>query len=218
MNQITIPEEKVANMKAYVEKVTHAVNTLEITDETSLEQAINAGSGIKKALNKLEADRKIWVKPLNDQVKALNTTFKYYTEPLKELEKKVKAKMIVYHTEQREKQEAERRRVEAERQKKLAELEAQKKKEQDEVKKQEIEKQQEETANMPDMTEAPPKTTRSEHGKSTVKERWNFEVLDKNKVPEQYKIVDEKAVRQAIRDGEREIVGIRIFKNLNISL
>lgn len=41
---------------------------------------------------------------------------------------------------------------------------------------------------------------------------WDYEVIDGNKVPRLFLTIDEKEVRAAIKDGEREIPGLKIFQ------
>ena len=47
--------------------------------------------------------------------------------------------------------------------------------------------------------------------KATRKSKWVHEVADKTEVPLKFLMVDDKAVKAAIRDGVRDIPGIRIF-------
>jgi fused signal recognition particle receptor len=47
-------------------------------------------------------------------------------------------------------------------------------------------------------------------GAAQVRKVWKHEVLDVDAVPREYLVVDERAIRQAIRDGVRAIPGVRI--------
>ena len=47
---------------------------------------------------------------------------------------------------------------------------------------------------------------------------WDFEVLDKSQLPLEYLKVDETAIRNAIRNGERDIAGLNIFQKPQLSL
>jgi hypothetical protein len=59
--------------------------------------------------------------------------------------------------------------------------------------------------------EQPKKKLVSESGASvTMVDHWVFEIVDKEQVPEEYKMVDDKAVNAAIRQGVREIPGLLI--------
>lgn len=54
----------------------------------------------------------------------------------------------------------------------------------------------------------------------TVQSRlvWTFKIADKLKVPSEYLIVDEKKVREAIRNGIREIEGIEIYQEEKLAV
>ena len=45
---------------------------------------------------------------------------------------------------------------------------------------------------------------------------WNFEILDPYKVPREFCKPDETLIRQSIKDGAREIPGVRIFEETKI--
>lgn len=48
---------------------------------------------------------------------------------------------------------------------------------------------------------------------------WTFEIVDESKVPDEYKIIDEKAIRGVVKatKGKMQIPGIRIFQKSNIA-
>ena len=59
---------------------------------------------------------------------------------------------------------------------------------------------------------AKPVTVRGDYGSSSsIRKTWKFEVTDSNEVPRQYMSINEIAVRAAIREGARDIPGLRIF-------
>lgn len=51
---------------------------------------------------------------------------------------------------------------------------------------------------------------RSASGSVATRKRWTHEIVDESRIPRQYMKVDEQAIRQAIRDGAREIPGVKI--------
>jgi hypothetical protein len=57
-----------------------------------------------------------------------------------------------------------------------------------------------------------PAPLRSASARIAERKRWTFEVVDAAKVPDRFKVVDDKAIRQAVKDGERQIAGVRIFQ------
>jgi hypothetical protein len=58
-----------------------------------------------------------------------------------------------------------------------------------------------------------PTVTRTETGSVHQREHWDFELEDISKVGREYLMVDEKKVRQAVKDGVRSIPGFKIFLN-----
>lgn len=53
-------------------------------------------------------------------------------------------------------------------------------------------------------------------GESQTQKHWTFEVVDITKVPVLYLDVDTAVVRAAIRDGERDIPGLRIYQEESV--
>ena len=45
-----------------------------------------------------------------------------------------------------------------------------------------------------------------------VQMRWNYEIIDRNQVPNGYWVIDEAAIKAAIASGERNIPGVRIYE------
>lgn len=58
-----------------------------------------------------------------------------------------------------------------------------------------------------------PVAIRGEYGSTAFAvERWDYEIVDLEAVPDGYWTIDDEAVRQAITEGVRDIPGLRIFK------
>jgi len=49
-------------------------------------------------------------------------------------------------------------------------------------------------------------------------DRWDFEVTNPLEIPRQYLAVDAKAVRKALKEGQRDIPGLRIFQKAQIKV
>ncbi|MDF9799089.1 hypothetical protein OKW21_004352 [Catalinimonas alkaloidigena] len=52
----------------------------------------------------------------------------------------------------------------------------------------------------------------AQHSIDGVRKVWTFEVKDLSQVPRHYLMLDEQKVRQAIREGKRDIAGLSIFQ------
>lgn len=59
---------------------------------------------------------------------------------------------------------------------------------------------------------------RSDSAVSSAVPVWKHEVIDAGAVPRQYLIVDEMAIRAAIKAGIREIPGVRIFEEMEMRI
>lgn len=199
-------EDAIAQMLAEADSIT-------ITDEASAEKAVEIASRAKKAAKNLEAARKAFVADPNNYVKEVNGLTKYYAEKLAAVERGIGAKHAVYQRAV----EAERRRLEeearkeAERLRKAAEEEARKAAE-------EAKANGEEPPAPPQVeitTPAVPKTdnvVRSQAGTAHVRQDWKFEIKNAAAVPREYLMVDERAIREAVKNGVREIPGVRVYQ------
>jgi hypothetical protein len=167
---------------------------------------------VKAQLRKAEDARKALVKPLNDHVKWINQQFKDATEDLRQADEVGRFKIQGYERERARlaREEAERRRREEE-ERLLAEAEARAAEgadqEADEILETEI----------PEAPKAAP--TRGDFGSSTVTRKvWKFRVKNLAQVPAAFIRLDEQAVRQAIRDGSREIEGLEIYEDIEVAI
>jgi len=53
----------------------------------------------------------------------------------------------------------------------------------------------------------------AEEGSFNFRDTWEFEVVNFERVPLKYSMVDVEAVKQAVKDGVREIPGLRIYQD-----
>jgi len=58
---------------------------------------------------------------------------------------------------------------------------------------------------------------RTEAGSATQRKVWKHEITDEAQVPREYLMIDEAKVRQAVKQGIREIPGVRIFEHTEIA-
>ena len=177
----------------------------EINSKEEQEQATKVLSLIKKDLKEIDSKRKFILEPINSLTKEINTIAKATTSILEDMETTTKNKMSVFANklilEQKKAEQEERERV---------------KKEQEKIN-HEAQKLGCEPVVIPEIVQEKPKTTiRTETGTSYTKEVWNFKITDISKVPLDYLIVDEKNVREAIKNGIRNIDGLEIFSENKI--
>ena len=165
--------------------------SMSITSDKTFETAAQFLSGIAASKKKIEERRKFFVKPLNDQVDRINDLFKGYLRPLNEAREIIDGKLISWNR----KKEAERL-VEEARIREEAEKLAKKTK----VSVQEI------------LESAPVAEVQKTTGTLTITKRWSYEVIDSLVVPKEYLTVDEVKIGKAVREGVREIKGVKIYE------
>ncbi len=173
------------------------VKSLEIKTKDDVGFGSAIGTVINGQLKTIEAERLEITRPLNDALTAANNLFKRLKAPFQEAKELLTDKITEWHTkeETRIREENEKREREEIRRRKI----------QDSHK----DRGHKVSDEIPVVDSIAPKDNKI--GSGHITKTWTFEVLDKNKVPEIFKKVDEVEVRDAIRAGKREIPGLRIF-------
>lgn len=162
-----------------------------VDDEHDLGLAAEALNIIRAWVKRIEDARTALVKPLNDHVAWINGQFRELTEPVKGADLRIKALMSQYRTRLEQERQAEiRRREEAAR----ANVNV-------------------ETGELPPVTVVPaaPTTIQTPTGGATFRTIWKWEVVDMEKVPRMFLAVDPGKLTAAVRQGVRDIPGVRIY-------
>lgn len=170
---------------------------LEVFDDQTRDYTVGFLGKIATAKKGLEAQRQLFVKPLNDQVKTINEKFKEFTQPVLDADRIARDKVSAYQVEQQ--------RLAAEAQRQAIE---------------EARRKTEETGEMAPviLPLEPERVVRTDTGKAYTRMVWDFRIIDPVKVPEQYKVVDERRIRAAISSGLREISGCEIFQKAELTV
>jgi hypothetical protein len=193
-----------------------------VNDPKQVEWASALLGEIAKLQKTAEARRVWFVGPLDKHVKSINLLFKSIVAPLVEADKTLRYKVLTYRETERRRVIAEQERIRAAAA--LAEAER--------VLQQQAAKLA--AAALPliedDLPEetgpvraavpvqeaqapAPPApTVRTALGTTTARRIMDFELTDISLVPKQFLLLDETAIRIAIRQGLREMPGIRIYE------
>lgn len=176
------------------------VNGLIVTDEGSAKLATDYGVAISTYLKKLEERRKFLVQPLVDGQRRINSEFKGITERFEAMKEALKGKLLSYRDIVESKA-----RAKQEKMNKMAK----------ENGLPEIEKSQVENA------------VKSSVGQSFSTKRWTWKVVDEDKIPREFFIVDELQVNKLMRAHQKvvagvssmdlKIEGIEFFQEENIS-
>lgn len=213
-----------------VKSLHETIMSLSVVDETTNTNAAELLGGVKARMKRIEELRTSFVKPLNDQVKLINNTFKKESEPLEVYEEKIKNEMKIYYlTEQKRLQEdSERRRTEFEAsEKKRIEEEERLKKEKETATIEEQEKLDELIKEMSvptvqEVVEMPKQTVRATTATVSMKTVWKYEITDQDalmKAYPQFFIPDAKKIQEFVMnsrvEGERD--GLRMYQDTIIA-
>jgi len=148
---------------------------------------------LKDAENNLEAKRVTFTAPLNQSLKAINDTFRQLRTPIEQARMVLTNAILAWKRAENErlaKEEARRRAIQESHAEKGHEVSA------------------------PVVLERP----EAKIGNTQTVKVWTFGIVDIAQIPDAYKLVNETAVRQAIREGVREIPGVRIFQEERLSI
>lgn len=185
------------------------VDACVIWDPESLNKAADLGKFLVETKKLVEMERKRITDPLNKSLKAANSLFKKFSDPLDRSEIVLKGKIAAYRRD-------EERRI-AEEKRKIAEEERKRAEEAIRLK---IDILEVDTI-PPPVVDAAPKA-RGTFGSVVPQKRWTYsikkEAFDEagnvlpNLIPAQFLMVDDRKVKEAISAGVRDIPGIEIFQ------
>lgn len=218
-------------LKAEVTIFVEPCMTLTVTTPQECEMALVALKDVKRITNKIEDRRKELTKPLVDLQKKYNSYAKEISEPLDKAEAHIKSglrkwelKLEQERIEAFKKAEEERKKAEAEA---LAKLEAQK--EEAEAMSMFMDAKESKKAEIVAMAEADRTVVEIEqrqkeaqkeimsHKVTGARKVWTFEITGENEIPRAFLSIDEKKIRAAIKDGVRDIPGVRIYQETTIA-
>lgn len=210
-------QSTLTTIKSDVVEIKDEIQKIIVSNDEQMDLASEFLSKVKTRINRVEAKRKKYVGPLNAQVKKINADFKAVKSPYEEMERIVKGRIGAYVTQKRKEQE-EKEREEKRRQQEEARKLAEKEKISNQKAAAQLRKEREEqNALKPKDAEIAPKTSSTtEKGKVVTKVVTKFEVTDPSKVPDMYKVVDEKLIRQAVNNGTKRIAGVRIYEDTQV--
>ena len=196
----------VQQLKAEIKKLIEYANNAEITDADTCVMVTDDLSMMRKLKKALETSRVDYVKPLNDEVAAINQLYKDISGPLAIADRSLEAKMIGW-------QRAEILRIETERAEALL-IQVQAETVVNEVTGEVIEAEVEAPA-IPDM---PDKIQRGQVGSASLKQKPKYAIVKPELVPWRYWIIDEKKVDREVKAGVDDIPGIDIWMESGLNV
>lgn len=180
---------------AIVEPLIESSRALSIESAHDLNKAVENLSELNRWNDRVEEDRLKLTKPLNDALKEINGRYRPIREALEGVIKGLREKMSQYASK------VEKARQEAEM--KLSERVAS------------GGLKMETAVRKLEGIEAMEKTVEGEGGKVTFVEVDKFEVVDFKLLPDEYKLVNESAIRLAKKEGV-EVAGVRYWKEQSV--
>jgi len=206
--------ESIDAQKKEIEQSTKALvaraTKFQITDPASLQKSSGILSDIATAKKRANDLRFSLTKPLDESKKRIMALFSPFIDQFEKATTIIKNKVRDYYFEQEEKaRQAEKERL-------LAEA-----KREEEIQKAQEEDREPVVEEIPVIPEVkvPEKTVKGVAGGSmTVKKIWKFTIVDPKLIPEEYWIIDEGLIREAVRNGAREISGVKIYEDKVVSV
>ena len=205
-------------------RIDERAKLISITDAVSYDTAVTFLKEVNNKLREFKAQRDKYIKPMKDSIKAIDERLKEPIKLLEDTDTTLREKLNSYLNEVRKREEErlvlERKKAEDEAIKEIDHLEDAKRYalEYDEVTQKAIQRTIENKQNKAIEATAFVEKINLSTNSASVSMVWDFEVTDKSKLPLEYLKVDEVAIRNAIRNGQREIAGVKIFQKPQISL
>lgn len=220
-----------AQVQAEVSFLVAPIMQLNVADRESAIEATAAAKQVKILAKKIEERRKEIVAPLNEEVKSINSLAKQIAEPLLKAEEFIKSQLVAFEREEMKKREEAMRLAEIERKRREEEirLQAQKEKEDaeflaafDPMQAQRAIINAEASASIAvvESLKAHKAEVKNIEASKVAQTRkhWTFDLIDLDKVPREFLVLDEKKVRAAILEGRTEIEGLKIYQELKVAI
>jgi len=173
-----------------------AKNHLVINQETADEANLILTS-LNNGLKKIEEKRKSFTAPLNQSLKEINNTFKAITEPIEECKQELSSRLMSWRFQEQARIRAEQEKAEKEeeRRRKIQEAHAAKGHKVNE-----------------EITPVAKPVPFAINDTTKTRTVWTHEITDESLIPRTYLIVNSAAITKAVREGVRDIPGIKIFQ------
>jgi len=228
-------EDNKQKIQKDLKELTPVLASIQVVDQDSLDQATEYAWKCQARIKRIEELRTQYKKPVLEFGKMIETWAKNLSSPYELALNDLKGKMKVYHIEQdriaREAQE--KLRQEQEKQAKIAreQAEAEAKKLADAQKTATPTQAQDLSAEelimwatqalvpaQPAIEVKHDSKSKTASGSSFTRKTWKFEITDPTQIPREYLVVSEALIREAVKNGSREIAGVRIFEDTDISI
>lgn len=205
-------------------RIEEVAKSVKVTDAISYDKTVLFLKEVSQKKKDFKAQRDRYVKPMKDSIKAIDDKLQEPIKLLESVEATIRNTLNTYLAEvQKQEQERlaiERKKAEEEALKEIDNLESMKSQatEYDDVTAKAIQRTIENKQNKAIEATANEATINLSTSNASVSMVWDFEIINKAQIPLEFLKVDEVAIRNAIRTGERNISGVSIFQKPQISL
>ncbi len=189
-----VPQTEIVKIEKENKPIINKAVALKIKVSSDENRANEVFKQIAFRIKTIEAIRTKITQPLNTSLKEINTLFKSLSSPLKEAKKILNDSIIEFH---------EKREEQARKREEKLRLEAE-------------EAEEDGDEELVEKLEDKIELVAPRVGESSTVKRWTFEVEDIHKIPREYLLVDQVEINRAIRNGARDIKGIRIFQKESV--
>lgn len=200
----------VSKFRSEIDRINTTAKNLVIADEQTAREAVDLAAQAIAVGKRLESERMEITRPLDQRKKEIMAVFDKYQQPLNTLAETLKTKLGAYKRAEQRRRDEEAARMRAEEERRAIEQAEALKAAGNSVAADMVLEIAAETTQT--IAEAAPVTAAGSMATSTTVRRWVHEVVDVAKVPRKYLVVNDTAIRAAIRDGVRDIAGVRIYQ------
>jgi len=188
-----VTKKEIQVLEKQVSPLVKQAGSYKISSVESVDKASIFLKKLRETENNLEAKRLEFTSPLNQSLKAINETFRQLRNPLTQARTLLTGKILHWkraETEKLEKEEARRRAIQEAHEKKGHEVKA------------------------PITLERP----ENKIGNTQTRKVWRWKVKDFSKLPDECKLPNGIMINQKIREGERDIPGLEIYQEEQLSI
>jgi hypothetical protein len=188
-----ITQKEIQVLEKQVSPLVAEAGSYKIDSVESVDTASLFLKKVRDAENNLEAKRLEFTSPLNQSLRAINDTFTQLKAPLTQARVIITNRILLWkqqETERLAKEEARRRAIQEAHLKAGHEI------------------------NAPVVLERP----ENKIGNTQTRKVWKWKLIDQTKVPDVYKVVNQVMVNESIRQGTREIPGLEIYQEEQLSI
>lgn len=213
---VSADDPRVRPVAKEVATLTEQVETFEVTTAADFERGAEILKAIKAALNSTEEQRKEITQPLDASKKRVMDLFRPFTDSLAAAERKLKQRLVSWKNEQD----------------RIAREEARKADEKARKDREKLEKQaaDAEAAGRTERADAlrdravsivaaVPITEAPRVSGISTRKIYKFRIVDASKVPDQYKVIDEKRIGAVVRalKTDANIPGVEVYEETSLA-